>query len=290
MSGNFTEQLSNHDATPADGVGAGAEAARFRMLDGQVHTIKYHLSPSADASAFVLGVVKGGSTLLHKVLLEFEPYCERKILQVSRKFFFSGIPLNDVVEDVDNLFQQPGYIFGTFRWLPRRLTLPALDRQRKVLLVRDPRDMLVSAYYSFRESHPVPNSGNVRERIERGRKRLQDISLDEYVLGAVDNVKSRYFAFMTLLTTRGVLLRRYEDVIFEKAEFVKDIAAHLDVDLPKPKISEIARKHDVMPDTEDSSEHIRQVKPRNFAIKLSPATVEEITYKLRAVLSEFDYK
>ena len=279
------EALPEPAARPAPGL-----VARFRISDGNIHPISYSASPTQQASLFAIGVVKGGSTLLHSILEDLQPHSSRKLLPISRKFFVSGVPLREVVEDVDNLFQQPGYIFATLRWLPQKLHIPALDKEKKLLLVRDPRDMLVSAYYSFRESHRIPKLGHIRTALERTRKRLQTVSLDEYVRTRADPLKAKYFKLMTLLTTPNLLLRRYEDIIFDKESFVRDIADFFEMDVPPETIAAIANKHDVMPETEDTSRHIRQVKPRNFETKLSPDTVEEVSHTLRAILCEFDYR
>ncbi len=279
------EAVPEPDAKPAGGL-----VARFRISDGTIHPISYSLSPSRQASLFAIGVVKGGSTLLHNILEDLQPYSCRKLLPIGRKFFASGVPLREVVEDVDGLFQQPGYIFATLRWLPQKLFIPALGSDKKILLVRDPRDMLVSAYYSFRESHGIPKSGHIKRALERTRKRLQTLTLDEFARSRADPLKAKYFRLMTLLTTQNLLLRRYEDIIFDKHAFVRDIADFFEMDVAPDAIAAIAKKHDVMPATEDTSRHIRQVRPRNFETKLSPGTVEEISHTLRAVLCEFDYR
>ena len=279
-------------AQPDGAVAAGAEAkatARFRISDGRIHQIRYRRSASSDRSVFAVGVAKGGSTLLHGILTDLEAYSSRKLLPIGRNFFSQGVPLNTVVEDVDNLFRQNGYIFGTFRWLPQRLHIPALKTYKTVLLVRDPRDMLVSAYYSFRESHPIPNVEGIKGRMERRRERLRETSLDDYVRSAADGVKYKYFHTMTLLSSRGLLLRRYEDIIFDKERFVGDIAEFFEIPASGADIAAVAKKHDIVPGTEDPKQHIRQVKPRNFESKLAPATVEEISHKLRAILCEFGY-
>jgi hypothetical protein len=291
MAANTAPPASRQDGiAPSHAVAVGENAtARFRMSDGQIHRIEYQRSPSLDQSAFAVGVVRGGSTLLHRVLLDLQPFSNRRLLPVSNTFFSDGVPFHNVIEDVDELFQQPGFIFGTFRWLPQRLHIPALLTRKKILLVRDPRDMLVSAYYSCKESHPIPQAGKVRDSMERSRRRLQAMTVDEYARTSVDGLKSRYFNVMTLLTTRNILLRRYEDIIFNKGELVRDIAEFLEIDVSGDEMTAIAKRHDAFPDTEDPGQHIRQVKPGNFANKLAVSTVEEITFKLRAILAEFGY-
>ena len=262
---------------------------RFRTVDNQVHSITYQHSRSTEQSVFAVALVKGGSTLLHSILIDLNRFSSRKVLPIARKLFHNGISLDDVVEDVDSLFSKRGYIFGTFRWLPRRLFIPEMESSKKVLLVRDPRDMLVSRYYSFKQSHQIP-VGDLGKRFNRARARLQRITLDEYARNAAGLTKSRYLETMSLLGTGSVLLRRYEDIIFDKKSFVADIAEHFDIDLSKDDIESIANKHDVFPETEDPSKHVRQVKPRNFETKLAPDTIEEISHKFRAILSEFGYK
>jgi hypothetical protein len=208
---------------------------------------------------------------------------------LETKFFRHGVDINDAVEDMDGLFARPGYIFGTFRWLPRALFIPNLPDAKKVLLVRDPRDMLVSAYYSFRESHGIPESGPVRQRLEHARSKLADVALDDYVKAQANGLKRNYLRTMTLLTMSDTLLRRYEDIIFDKQSFVRDLSQFLEAHASDAEIAAISKKHDVLPDRENTSQHIRQVRPRNFVDKLSPSTVEEITYTFRAILCEFGY-
>lgn len=263
--------------------------ARFRLSDGQIHSVAHPPSPSNEPSVFAVGVVKGGSSLLQRILYDLQPFSSRPVLPVHRHLFLKGVPFDNVLEDVDCLFDQPGYIFGTFRWLPQRLDIPAMRFRKKVLLVRDPRDMIVSAYYSFKESHPVPRQGQVKERIERNRRKLQRVTVDEYARTAADGVKQRYFAVMDLLSSTNILLRRYEDIVFSKTEFVRDIAGFYDIDIPEKEVAAIACKHDVFPKTENSGQHIRQVKPRNFETKLTAETIEEISHTFRAALAEFGY-
>lgn len=263
--------------------------ARFRQIDGNVHAFGYRRSRSREQSLFVFGVARGGSTLLHNIIEDLAPYSRRKLLRVGSKFRRQGAHTHDMIEDVDGFFQLPGYVFGTFRWLPQRMYMPALATNKKILLVRDPRDMLVSGYYSLRESHSLPKGDRLRARRERTRERLQEINVDEYVRGGAIGVKAKYLRTMSLLTTKNLLLRRYEDIIFEKERFVTDIADFCEFDVPADEITKIAKKQDIFPSNEDTKQHIRQVKPRNFEAKLSPETIAEVNYELRAILSEFGY-
>jgi hypothetical protein len=282
-------QPLDHDGRADLAGGPNRVSARFRLRNNQIHEFSCESARSNVPSILTIGVVKGGSSLLHKIVTDLAPHGRRTLLPIDRHFFSYGISIDDAVEDMDGLFGRQGFIFGTFRWLPRSVFIPNVLDAKKVLLVRDPRDMLVSAYYSFLESHGIPESGPAREDLKRARAKLSELSLDDYVKTRADGLKRNYFRTMTLLTTPNTLLRRYEDIIFDKQTFVADLSKFLETDVSNAQIAAIAKKHDVMPDREDTSQHIRQVTPGNFLNKLAPSTVEEITYKLRAILCEFGY-
>jgi hypothetical protein len=79
---------------------------------------------------------------------------------------------------------------------------------------------------------------------------------------------------------------RYEDVIYDKENWVADLVDHFRWGVPSKAICSIAARHDVIPASEDESKHVRQVHPGNFRKHLKPET---ITYLNDAFAEEMGY-
>ena len=74
------------------------------------------------------------------------------------EFFNLGIRAPQAPASTSRIFLDRGYCYGGFRFLPESFEIPILGQVKSLLLVRDPRDMLVSHYFSTRSSHPAPGS------------------------------------------------------------------------------------------------------------------------------------
>ena len=103
------------------------------------------------------------------------------------------------------------------------MTIPDNGSPEKkfVFLVRDPRDRLISFYYSFSRSHVIPVTGEMRESIQAQRKAILLKTPDEdaknRMIPFVLNIIDLYHSKLPPETTR---VYRYEDVIFRKEEWL----------------------------------------------------------------------
>ena len=59
-----------------------------------------------------------------------------------------------------NLFSENGEIYGPQR---KPLNFSGIENYKKIFFLRDPRDVLVSAYYSFGKTHKIPNQKKIKE-------------------------------------------------------------------------------------------------------------------------------
>jgi hypothetical protein len=125
-------------------------------------------------------------------------------------------------------------LFYGFRNYPSVLSNPeALIRERRfVLLVRDPRDALVSQYFSLgrkKSSHAVPkeNPDAFRTQIDM----LEDTEIEEYVLHAAPDLLRKLTDYRDHLNYDLGMKRRYEDIYFDKRTFLADIFDHFGMDV-----------------------------------------------------------
>ncbi len=100
----------------------------------------------------------------------------------------------------------------------------------------------------------------------------------------------RYFeTYLDGLPNENLRVYRYEDVVFRKYEWLKDMLAYLDVDVPDERIRQVADANDIRPTEERSDQHIRQVTPGNYRKHLSEEAIAHLNEQFRPILERFGY-
>jgi hypothetical protein len=183
-------------------------------------------------------------------------------------------------------------MFSGFRtiWL-----LPYVRRFRestKFLLVRDPRDIAVSYYFSVTKSHTIPDSGDVRDKLLAQRQQANELDINTFVRsGRCDFVLNNMRAFSRLISSDpSCRVYRYEDVIFKKREWIADIAAACGLNVDPSVLNEIADRHDIRPDAERPDAHIRQVSPGNYKTHLNDQAKNSLERRYEPVFKFFGYE
>ena len=146
-----------------------------------------------------------------------------------------------------------------------------------MLLVRDPRDALVSQYYSYggkHISHRLPNKN--KELFLKQFESNEDLEIDEYVLHVAGNYLKKLTTYQSSLDFNRVLLRRYEEIYFDKRTFLVDIFAHFGLSVPIEVIEQVAAQNDIRPVEEDISKHIRKGTPGDHREKLKTKTIAKL--------------
>ena len=197
-------------------------------------------------------------------------------------------------------FKERGYIYGPIRISgdPRtpeykRLTIPAsqpefIQDKIVIFLVRDPRDILVSSYYSFAYSHGVSSVKEIRKIQETSRKVYLAQSLDEYVLAGVSEQLKNFttIAELSKMCQRCVLLK-YEDMIDKFDYFIAQLRQYLLID--DNIVQEIYRRSRPKLNEEIAS-HQRSGKVGGYKDKLRQDTIKSLNSKLGEILEVFEYK
>lgn len=208
-------------------------------------------------------------------------------------FFNEGIPPNIWSRDPEMLpYFSENLIYYGFRFLPPSFKAPefAANTRRFVLLVRDPRDALVSQYFSYGKkdgSHKLPKKG--AEKMLAKMAASDDLTIDQYVLGEVPKLIEKLAAYRDTLNFDLGLVRRYEDVFFNKSAFLTDVFAHFNTPVSQTVIQNVAEKFDVRPETEDPTKHIRKGTPGDHAEKLLPETIATLNEKFREIGAFYGY-
>lgn len=232
--------------------------------------------PPSPPPCFAFGVHKAGSTLMHDMLAAACQAAGVPWTNVPGVLFDRGIFEPDWQSDLAlvPVFQAGGVHLG-FRVFAPLLLDPRvqLSQRRSVLLLRDPRDALVSEYFSYggQLTHVLPKK-NAEQLLQKALQSHQE-DIDTYCLRAARGYCAKIDTYRKALAGPNHREFRYEDVFFDKHRFLAQVFVHFGIALDAGIVASVASKHDIRPVVEDQSKHIRKGYPGDFGEKLQPSTI-----------------
>ena len=262
------------------------------LLDSS-STIEINLDkPAAIDAFFIFGIHKCGSSLLNKLMVDICRINQIPDVPIPELAFEQSIPTEawDNCADLNSTILD-GYCHRGYRHFPMFLAEnKILNQRKKILLVRDPRDAIISAYFSFAKSHILPESGKLLDDMLKTRENMNRTKIESFCVAQAPGVKAAFDRFHDYLNNDELLkVYRYEDVIFDKENWIKDILNYLGLTLKPVQIQRIAERHNIVPQAENASQHIRKVKPGDHVEKLTPECIARLNELLAPVLDRYNY-
>lgn len=247
--------------------------------------------PDPFPSTYFFSLERAGSSVFWFIVTELLRAAHRSYCEPLADLFLQGIARSEVDDDaLRDLLARPGYAFGMFRSFDIAFQELDLTQSKKFLLVRDPRDILVSLYFSMAGSHPVYGEGSVKDELMKMRACTGGPMVDFVRSEVADSVKRRYEQYRLLCEQdSNVIVFRYEDIIFDKLGWVNEIAGHMAISLPGKVLRKIARRNDLLPLKEYPSRNVRQVAPGNWKVHLNEEGATHVEQQFAAEMAHFGY-
>lgn len=169
---------------------------------------------------------KAGSQWIHKILLELFP--ERIVSPRMREKQFLDEPLRQ------------GYVYPTV-YVTREqfFSVDLPSHYKKIVIIRDLRDTLVSGYFSVRYSHAL-----IDDALIVWRKKLDSVSLEEGLLLLIDEwLPSSAKVQSSWLSAREDIIR-YEDLLSKDVEILGDFFINkCGLNLSRKNLEAVIKKH-----------------------------------------------
>ena len=231
---------------------------------------------------YAFAFARGGSTLLHSLLSDYCSKVSWPCISINDQAFQQGIATREISVDANPLLNK-GYLYLGFRHFPTNgFFIP--ENTAVIHLIRDPRDMLVSLYFSVKYSHELKN-----EKLKSLNRHAHELNIDSFVLQKADVYLKIYEQYAENLNIKKIAIYRYEDVIFDKLDWLKSMIGHLGLPYEEGAAFEISKKHDIIPSIEDEKSHIRSVRPGNFRSKLQEQTIVKLNDVYFNILRKYGY-
>lgn len=243
-------------------------------------------------SAAIFSLPKSGSTFVNAMIADLcQATMDFSAVDLPGWLFRNGVAYHVAnIDGIEGILQTPGYCFGGFRSFPDWLDENAMLNMRRVLVVRDPRDIMISLYFSVRDSHAIPPAGELSEELRRHREAVRSMSLEQYVTGdAADWMLANFDRMAARVCGADCLVVRYEDMVYRKRDFATRLNAHLGMRVAKEHIGQAADRQDIFPEHENPKRHIRRVTPGDFRQKLSQRAIASLTAKFAEPIERFGY-
>lgn len=185
------------------------------------------------------------------------------------------------------LFNKNGFLYGPHRW---PFLFEGIPLFKKVIFLRDPRDSLISRYYSFGFTHRVPHDKQTQKNFLDERREIENMTIDEYCIEMAHQwskpLLSGYIQLMESSIETPLLLL-YEDYVHDPKSIINRILEYCELpnhDSVSRSLAEEARpvSHSINP-----SSHKRSGRPGQFHYELSDRTVKEIGNILKYEIEYF---
>lgn len=190
------------------------------------------------------------------------------------------------------LFNPVGYLYSVFGGMVEGI--PEIERYRVILMIRDPRDVLVSEYYSYAFSHSEPSKlGNKYIDFMKMRQKARDVTIDEYVVSESDRLYVNYERYITLLLDRyaHVFVTKYEEMTSDFDAWLKKILEYCELEVGDELFECLLNEaSSLKPKQEDVHQHVRKGMPGDYKEKLKRKTIDRLDAKFLPMLKRLDYE
>jgi len=218
---------------------------------------------------------------------------------VSERSGFSYFSRNNGNEKDLNEEIETNYCYGptrSFELDRRRFT--HIDRQFHLFQVRDPRDVLVSQYFSFGWIHSdrAWSKAHIRER-----DYIQSVDIDRYVISRAQKtdkakrlaLKNRFAPILkhAKLDDINISFLKYEDMVTDFRVWIPAAIQAFTFPDEMEIIDELYESYyqDFIPPKEDQQQHKRKITPGDHIDKLKPETIATLNSIFKDELALFGY-
>ncbi|SHN06880.1 Sulfotransferase domain-containing protein [Cyclobacterium lianum] len=208
--------------------------------------------------------------------------------------FYTQIPFFDhlsvsQMSKYKDVFKSQGFMYSAFGGMLNGVDLSGFNI---LLTVRDPRDILVSSYYSMAFSHEIPPfSSSKREFFIKKRERALALSIDEYVLEECDNVFNRYLNYKKFLLDKypSVKILKYEEMVCDFNSWIFQLEMKTGYKFCEKTRKNIIDNQLSQKSSENKNKQKRKGISGDYKIKLKESTINKINNKYFDILKDFGY-
>ena len=187
-----------------------------------------------------------------------------------------------------SIYPSKGYFFGPFRRF--HSSIPWINDGRMILHLRDPRDVLVSLYYSLRYSHSMPHANEkIASHMKATRDEVSKVDINKFVLAEALRIRKEYMDYLDgMAGMNAVWFSKYEDMVEDFEGWLIKASQAMGIENSKWLIKMLMEMQSFST-SENKKNHKRQVQPGDHLRKLDERTIENLNGILEEILLKTGY-
>ena len=253
-----------------------------------------HRAKSSRPSILHFSVNRGATQYVKSILSRCARQNDLVHVRLTDYAFNSSFPYLDHLSELEmdkyrHVFLPVGYLYSVFGGMVEGIS--DLDAYRVVLMVRDPRDVLTSEYFSIAYSHRPPLGKNKASSFGDRRELARQIGIDEYAVAQCARLRRVYERYADRLLGRpNVAMLTYEQMMSDFEAWLDRLLDHCGLTTtPRLRRALVDEARRSRPKTEDVFRHRRQALPGDHRRKLRAETIGRLEASFSRVLEAFGY-
>jgi hypothetical protein len=189
--------------------------------------------PDQFPSSYFISLEDSSASQLWQIVTKILQSSKRSVCWFTTDLWKKGLTRQDVTNAaLRNLLRTRGYAFGIFRNVDPALAGLDQTGNQTFVLVRDPRDVVVSRYLAMKGGGGTAPTGQLREALVDDRNSISRRILDFIQSPDGDHIARRFRQVADFCrSAKNVTVFRYEDVMFSWRTVVADLIQRLDLEI-----------------------------------------------------------
>ena len=201
----------------------------------------------------------------------------------------------DIETNNDFLYREYGEIYGPMR-TPFDFNLR--DQLNNIFFLRDPRDLIISLFYSIAYSHPVPSNEKLKKKFLKKRNFARKIGLNSFFLKQIDEWVIPYYTKYKFMRENSKLASfyKYEDLKKDPKKIFLSISKKMKIRITDKLIDHLVdsfekpfRKNSKKK-IKDKFSHTRSGESRQFEREIKKNVLIKANKKISKIIKYWDYK
>ena len=242
---------------------------------------------------------KCASTYISKFLDLVSKECELRHFDYAGHIWELGNEIKienpfDIETNNDFLYREYGEIYGPMR-TPFDFNLR--DQLNNIFFLRDPRDLIISLFYSIAYSHPVPSNEKLKKKFLKKRNLAKKIGLNSFFLKQIDEWVIPHYTKYKFMRENSKFssFYKYEDLKKDPKKIFLSISKKMKIKITDKLIDHLVdsfekpfRKNSKK--IKDKLSHTRSGESRQFEREIKKNVLIKANKKISKIIKYWDYK
>ena len=238
---------------------------------------------------------KSASMHVKRILAEIANYNGMTTVNLSDYSFNSNLPYigsegADSKELMRNIFKSKGYLYSAFG--SPQPKIDDIDDFKVIYMMRDPRDILVSDYYSKRDVHLLPPKTNETgsKKFKEYRKEMQTTDINDFVIDQSDYVFNKFYSYKEFMNSINgkKLITKFELMVDDYENWLYQLVSFTELNIPPGLIDRLLSENENK--KIGNTNYVRSGKSGDYKSELKKETIDLLNNKFKDVLNNNDYK